>query len=72
MINYKDHSKTFKREIKHLFTSQEHDWGYKQYEIWTTVTDLEKGFIKDNTVTFEVKLIADLPTAPTGNDVLLN
>ena len=28
---------------------------------WTEVTDPEKGFLKDNTVSFEVKVTADAP-----------
>ena len=28
---------------------------------WTEVTDPEKGFLKDNVVTFEVKVTADAP-----------
>ena len=62
LINHKDPNETFKLEISHLFTTQEIDWGFKQYMLWTNVTDAEKGFIKDNTVTVEVKLVADLPT----------
>ena len=61
LINHKDPNATFKREISHLFSSEE-DWGFDRYQFWTNVTDLEKGFIKDNTATFEVKLEADPPT----------
>ena len=72
LINHKDPNKTMKHEIRHLFTSKADTWGFQKYLLLTNVMDIEKGFIRDNTVTFEVKLIADLPTAPTGNDVLLN
>ena len=68
MINHKNLDTPFIMQIRHLFTSQEYTWGYKEYKLWTNVTDPEKGFIKENTVTFEVKLVAD---PPTGNNVLL-
>ena len=51
--------------MDHLFTSEE-VWGFRNFKLWTDVTDPEKGFIRDNTVTFEIKFVASLPT---GNDV---
>ena len=41
------------------------DWGFRNFMEWTKVTDPESGFLKDNIVTFEVKLKAD---APSGID----
>ena len=51
----------FRRKISHLFYSKENDWGFSHFMQWTEVTDPEKGFIKDNTVIFEVKVTADAP-----------
>ncbi|XP_023345461.1 ubiquitin carboxyl-terminal hydrolase 7 isoform X1 [Eurytemora carolleeae] len=60
MINQKDGTK-FKRNIFHLFYSKENDWGFSHYMSWNDVLDPEKGFIKDDTVIFEVKVNADAP-----------
>lgn len=61
IINHKDPSQTFRRKISHLFYSKENDWGFSHFMQWTEVTDPEKGFLKDNVVTFEVKVTADAP-----------
>lgn len=61
VINHKDPSQTFRRKISHLFFTKENDWGFSHFMHWTEVTDPEKGYIKDNTVTFEVKVTADAP-----------
>lgn len=53
--------KDFTRKISHLFYSKENDWGFSHYMSWSEVVDAEKGFIKDDSVTFEVKVTADAP-----------
>ena len=70
LINHKDPNETVNGKISRLFTSDHDDWGFQKYQLRTNVEDIEKGFIRDNTVTFEVKLVAD-PLTPTGNDVLI-
>ena len=60
LINHKDPKKTLKRITSHLYIiNVAHGW--PQYMLWTDVTDPEAGFLKDNTVTFEAKLVADPP-----------
>ena len=53
--------KDFSKKISHLFYAKAYDWGFKHYLSWNEVVDTEKGFIKDDSVTFEVKLTADAP-----------
>lgn len=62
VINQRNPAKdTFVRKISHLFYSKENDWGFSHYMNWPDVMDPEKGFIKDDKVTFEVKVTADAP-----------
>ncbi|XP_018335217.1 ubiquitin carboxyl-terminal hydrolase 7 isoform X2 [Agrilus planipennis] len=51
----------FTRKIQHLFYSKENDWGFSHFMSWNDVLDPEKGFIKDDTITLEVYVIADAP-----------
>ena len=44
-----------------MFYSKENDWGFSHYMTWAEVLDPDKGYIKDDTVTFEVKVNADAP-----------
>jgi len=60
LYNQKDGT-LFKRNISHLFYSKENDWGFSHFMNWADVLDPEKGFIKDDTVIFEVKVNADAP-----------
>ena len=62
-LRVKNHQKDkdFTRKISHLFYSKENDWGFSHYMSWNEVVDLEKGFVKDDSVTFEVKVTADAP-----------
>jgi ubiquitin carboxyl-terminal hydrolase 7 len=53
--------KDFSRKISHLFYAKENDWGFSHYMSWHEVVDPEKGFLKDDSVTFEVKVTADAP-----------
>ena len=57
---------SIKRNFDSLFTIKNIDFGWTQFKEWTELTDPEKGFLKDDTVTFEVKLLAG---QPTGNVV---
>ena len=61
IINQKDPKNSFTRKITHLFYTKENDWGFSHFMGWNEVTDPERGFIKDNKVTFEVKVTADAP-----------
>ena len=61
LINRKDPKKTVKGDFTYLFSVDHLNLGTPNYILWTDVADPEKGFLKDNTVTFEVKLVADPP-----------
>lgn len=41
-------------EIHHIFYPKENDWGFSHFLSWNDVIDPEKGFIKDDTVIFQV------------------
>ncbi len=51
----------FCRKISHLFYSKENDWGFSHYMTWSDVCDPERGYSKDDRVTFEVRVTADAP-----------
>lgn len=51
----------FSRKIQHLFYSKENDWGFSHFMAWNDVLDAEKGYIKDDSITLEVHVVADAP-----------
>lgn len=51
----------FVRKISHLFYAKENDWGFSHYMSWNEVIDPDRCFLKDDCVTFEVKVTADAP-----------
>nr|CAD7405875.1 unnamed protein product [Timema cristinae] len=48
-------------EIQHLFYSKENDWGFSHFMSWQDVLEPDKGYIKDDTITLEVHVVADAP-----------
>ena len=64
LLNHKDPRKTAKSDCTHLFSVDHFNREMPNYILCTDfnhVADPEKGFLKDNTVTFEVKLVVDPP-----------
>jgi len=61
ILNHKKPADAFVRKIAHLFYAKENDWGFSHFLAWNEVCDPEKGFVKDDAVTFEVKVTADAP-----------
>ncbi len=61
VISQKEGVEDFSRKISHLFYSKENDWGFSHYMSWAEMCDPEKGFIKDDRITFEVRVAADAP-----------
>jgi len=62
LLNQKDvDGDMFCRKIQHLFYSKENDWGFSHFMSWQDVLDPEKGFIKDDSITLEVHVVADAP-----------
>ena len=61
IINYKDSSQTLKRKISPLFYSHRRYHGYRDFIQWTELTDPENGFIRNDTVTFEIEVIVNKP-----------
>jgi ubiquitin carboxyl-terminal hydrolase 7 len=48
-------------EISHIFHSKENDWGYSNFVDWSALTDPNKAFIKNDSITLEVEVKADAP-----------
>ncbi|XP_054712852.1 ubiquitin carboxyl-terminal hydrolase 7-like isoform X1 [Uloborus diversus] len=61
IIAQKEGVENFSRKIQHLFYSKENDWGFSHFMTWNDVLDVDKGFIKDDTVILEVSVTADAP-----------
>ncbi|XP_014235523.1 ubiquitin carboxyl-terminal hydrolase 7 [Trichogramma pretiosum] len=61
LLSCKEGHDSFSRKIQHLFYSKENDWGFSHFMTWQDVLDPEKGYIKDDTITLEVHVIADAP-----------
>merc|ERR1719259_251050 len=61
LISVKPGQENFSRKINHLFYSKENDWGFSHFMTWFDVLDPDKGYIKDDTVIFEVRVNADAP-----------
>lgn len=61
LLSCKEGQEPFSRKIQHLFYSKENDWGFSHFMTWQDVLDPDKGFIKDDSITLEVHVMADAP-----------
>ncbi|ELT89456.1 hypothetical protein CAPTEDRAFT_149911 [Capitella teleta] len=61
ILSQKPDGKPFTRKIQHLFFTKENDWGFSHFISWNDLLDPERGYIKDDSVTLEVNVIADAP-----------
>ena len=61
LLACKEGQEPFSRKIQHLFYSKENDWGFSHFMTWQDVLDPDKGYIKNDTITLEVHVIADAP-----------
>ncbi|XP_023245457.1 ubiquitin carboxyl-terminal hydrolase 7 [Copidosoma floridanum] len=61
LLSCKEGQDPFNRKIQHLFYSKENDWGFSHFMSLQDVLDIEKGYIKDDTITLEVHVVADAP-----------
>ncbi|KAJ9600814.1 hypothetical protein L9F63_001026, partial [Diploptera punctata] len=61
LLSQKEDGEPFSRKIQHLFYSKENDWGFSHFMSWQDVLDPEKGFIKEDSITLEVHVVADAP-----------
>lgn len=57
VISQKEGISNVERKIQHLFYPKENDWGFSFFMSWEDITDEAKGYIKNDTVIFEVSLI---------------
>jgi ubiquitin carboxyl-terminal hydrolase 7 len=44
-----------------LFFAEENDWGFTHFLSWFVIESEERGLMKNGTVIFEAKIIADAP-----------
>ncbi|XP_072029470.1 ubiquitin carboxyl-terminal hydrolase 7-like [Amphiura filiformis] len=56
--NQKDGPNLVKR-IQHLFNCKENDWGFSHFISWNDLLDPQKGYVKNGSITLEVKIVAD-------------
>ncbi|XP_015373562.1 PREDICTED: ubiquitin carboxyl-terminal hydrolase 7-like [Diuraphis noxia] len=61
VISQKEGISNVKRKIQHLFNPKENDYGFSFFMSWEDITDEAKGYIKNDTVFFEVSVTADAP-----------
>lgn len=61
LLSCKEGQDSFCRKIQHLFYSKENDWGFSHFMTWQDVLDPDKGYIKDDSITLEVHVVADAP-----------
>lgn len=61
LLSQKDGIENFKRKIQHLFYSKENDWGFSHFMAWNDILDVDKGYIKEDSITLEVWVSADAP-----------
>lgn len=61
ILNHKTNGKPLSRKIHHLFFSKENDWGFSNFISMAELTDSEKGYVKDDSITLEVSVKADAP-----------
>lgn len=61
LLPQKPGAEVFSRRISHLFFAKENDWGFSHFMLYTELLDPDKGFVKDDSVIFEVHVTADAP-----------
>lgn len=61
ILNQKPDGKPLIRKIQHLFYTKENDWGFSNFITMAELLEGEKGYVKDDCVTFEVSVKADAP-----------
>ncbi|XP_071625495.1 speckle-type POZ protein-like [Temnothorax longispinosus] len=59
LLSCKEGQEPFSRKIEHLFNSKENDWGFRHFMTWQAVLNPDRGFIKDDSITLEVHVVAD-------------
>ncbi|XP_022103325.1 ubiquitin carboxyl-terminal hydrolase 7-like [Acanthaster planci] len=60
LLNQRD-GMDYSKRITHLFYSKENDWGFSNFIAMSDLLDPEKGYMKDDSIVLEVKVIADAP-----------
>ena len=61
VVNHKDPNKSLEREISHLFYWKRSQYGYKDFIQWTHMTNPERGFIQNDSITFECIISVEKP-----------
>lgn len=61
ILNFLPDGEPFQRKIQHVFYTKENDWGFSNFISWNDLLDPERGYVQDDKVTLEVKVVADAP-----------
>ncbi|KAK7792272.1 hypothetical protein R5R35_013305 [Gryllus longicercus] len=61
LLSSKEDTEPFSRKIQHLFYSKENDWGFSHFMSWQDVLESDKQYVKDDSITLEVHVVADAP-----------
>ncbi|CAK1596000.1 unnamed protein product [Parnassius mnemosyne] len=61
LLSYKPDGEHLCRKIHHMYHSKEDDWGFAHFISWTDLMDSENGFVKDDSITIEVHVVAEAP-----------
>ncbi|GLG95277.1 Ubiquitin carboxyl-terminal hydrolase 7 [Gryllus bimaculatus] len=61
LLSSKEDTEPFSRKIQHLFYSKENDWGFSHFMSWQEVLESDKQYVKDDSITLEVHVVADAP-----------
>ncbi|GBP91321.1 Ubiquitin carboxyl-terminal hydrolase 7 [Eumeta japonica] len=61
LLSHKQEGEHVIKKIHHMYHSKEDDWGYAHFVSWNDLMDPENGFVKDDSVTLEARVIAEAP-----------
>lgn len=61
LLSYKPDIEPFSRKLQHLFYNRENECGFSHYMKWNEILESDKCFVKDDCITLEVYLVADVP-----------
>ncbi|XP_071636653.1 uncharacterized protein [Temnothorax longispinosus] len=59
LLSCKEGKEPFSRKFQRLFNNENNSWGCSDFMTWQDVLDPDKGFIKDDSITLEVHVVAD-------------
>ncbi|XP_065223099.1 uncharacterized protein LOC135847481 [Planococcus citri] len=67
ILSQKEGVEDFSRKIRHLFYSEENDWGFSHFMSWNDVMNPKHGYIKDDIIILRAVITADAPQGVSGD-----